>query len=82
LQGGEHFITNNKANGTMLESVLTIANVDKNDLGQYYCKAQYIEPAYIEIIGKDPITLSFTGKIQHTDSEYGKRVEENWNFCP
>jgi hypothetical protein len=66
LQDGEHFIRNNKLNGNILESTLTIAAVDEKDIGQYYCKAQYTKPAYIEIIGKDPITLSITGKIPTT----------------
>ena len=58
LQDGEHFITNNKLDGTSLLSALTIATVDQNDLGQYYCMAQYEEPAYIEVIGEELITLS------------------------
>ncbi|XP_063681587.1 uncharacterized protein LOC134816595 [Bolinopsis microptera] len=58
LEDGKHFITNNKLDGISLLSTLTIATVDQNDLGQYYCMAQYEEPAYIEVIGEDLITLS------------------------
>ena len=67
MQDGYHFITNNKQKGARVESLLTIAAADQNDIGDYYCKAQYgyeVEDGskLIEIMG-DPITLSITGMI-------------------
>ncbi|KAL5253990.1 hypothetical protein ACHWQZ_G013676 [Mnemiopsis leidyi] len=64
LEDSDHFITNNKLDETLLLSTLTVLRADKEDRGEYYCKAQYDTPVYIEVIAKDTIDLLLNGEIK------------------